>query len=211
MATRKVLILLFFFVLTACSRFRTGIPPILSENLCSPPCWHGIIPGETSHAEVLEMLPAIPYVQPNTLAETTGRSILDLQDRSGANALFIYYDPYEIVRVLVISFDSRFSFRDVLSFYGEPENYLAIHRMQLTTYLIYPESGTSILSIKYADKNQPIISESDRTRYVFFFTPELLEEVFTSPPQGRLTPDQFHTGLKDWAGFGAVETIDPDN
>jgi hypothetical protein len=41
----------------------------LTGDPCSPPCWHGIIVNESTNEDVYQILPELPFVDPETIRE----------------------------------------------------------------------------------------------------------------------------------------------
>lgn len=59
---KKTLLLIFTFLLVnGCVPSETS-PTILEDLVCQPPCWQGIIPGETTEEEVLNFLKESPII-----------------------------------------------------------------------------------------------------------------------------------------------------
>jgi hypothetical protein len=41
----------------------------LSDEPCAAPCWYGLVPGESSKADVLRVLAELPFVDMSTISE----------------------------------------------------------------------------------------------------------------------------------------------
>ena len=62
----KMLILLIFLLITACS-VSPDEQSILDKSSCALPCWNGITPGQTTEAEFLEILQNLPIIDTDTI------------------------------------------------------------------------------------------------------------------------------------------------
>ena len=66
------LILLLMLLLTSCSRFRynpKADQSFLTDQPCSAPCWHGLVPGVSTKAEVLATLEELAFIDQNSIKE----------------------------------------------------------------------------------------------------------------------------------------------
>jgi hypothetical protein len=207
-----VTIALLGLFVTACTP--RGVPDALATSACKPPCWQGIIPGETSGSEVLAMLPTLPFVKANTIQDWHKQAAAQLDRNSGASGVYIH-NYEQKVKVIIINIRSKFTFAEAIEYYGEPEKVLAIEQRRNTVYLsyflIYPEIGLAVLSNTgpiRPEKAQSAIRPDDVVDFVNFFNPIYFEQVFSDFSIARIDPDLFKSGLQDWQGFGEVEPIE---
>jgi hypothetical protein len=216
-SVRKSLVVLALALLglfaTACTP--RGVPDALATSACEPPCWQGIIPGETSSSEVLAMLPTFSFVKVDTIQDWHGSSAAKLDRGSGASGLSFLFDDDLKVKVIHVSTHSKFTFADVIEFYGVPDKVLALEQRRNTVYLayylIYPEIGLAVLSSAgpiRPEKALSATSPDDVVRAVYFFNPIYFEQVFSDFSIDNLNVDLFKSGLQDWQGFGEVEPIE---
>jgi hypothetical protein len=215
-SVRKTLLIVTIALLglfvTACTP--RGIPDALATSACEPPCWQGIIPGETTHTQVITMLPTLPFVKADTI-HWQKQTAAQFDRNSGASGVYIHNNNEQKVKVIIINIRSKFTFADAIEFYGEPEKVLAIEQRRNTVYLsyflIYPEIGLAILSNTgpiRPEKAQSAIRPDDVVDFVNFFDPIYFEQVFSDFSIARIDPDLFKAGLQDWQGFGEVEPIE---
>jgi hypothetical protein len=192
-----------------------GIPDALATSACEPPCWQGIIPGDTPSSEVLAMLPTIPFVKVDTIQDWHQSSAAKLDRRVGASGLGFLFDDNLKVKVITLNVKAKFTFAEAIEYYGEPEKVLALARRPANVYysyfLIYPDIGLAVLSNTgpiRPEKAQSAIRPDDVVDFVNFFDPIYFEQVFSDFSIARIDPDLFKAGLQDWQGFGEVEPIE---
>ena len=66
------IILLLMLLLTSCSRFRynpKADQSFLTDQPCPAPCWHGLVPGVSTKAEVLATLEELAFIDRNSIKE----------------------------------------------------------------------------------------------------------------------------------------------
>jgi hypothetical protein len=152
-SVRKTLLILSFallwlFVVTACTP--RGVPEALATSTCEPPCWQGIVPGETTHTQVITMLPTLPFVKVDTIQYTQKLAAAHLNAYAGVSGLRVHFDEDQSVKVITLHIRSKFTFAEVIEYYGVPEKVLALEQRRATVYLsyflIYPENGLVVLS-----------------------------------------------------------------
>lgn len=56
-------------LLTACTATTTSDMSLRTLQPCAPPCWYGIIPGQSNAADVKRILPTLPFIQPSSIKE----------------------------------------------------------------------------------------------------------------------------------------------
>jgi hypothetical protein len=211
--------LIFCSVITSCSIIGDGsarLPEVLSTNPCEPPCWYGIIPGETTHEEVLSLLPDLPFIKPETIQDWYDETGVHIKSYTGASGVRFHYDEGKFVKVIIINPSARiFSFGDVISAIGEPDKVLAVQgpdsREGVRYKLIYAKSGIvfgGVLRPFDARKEQALIKENHQVTSIYFFNPDLIEQVFTDFSISGLSEEVFRSGLQDWQGFGEIDPVE---
>jgi hypothetical protein len=211
--------LIFCNVITSCSIIGDGsarLPEVLSTNPCEPPCWYGIIPGETTHEEVLSLLPDLPFIKPETIQDWYDETGVHIKSYTGASGVRFHYDEEQIVKVISINTRIRkFTLGDVISAIGSPEKVLAIQGMDsrpgLIYYLISPERGIAfggVIRPFDSRKEQAMIKQEYQVIGLHFFNPELLALVFTDFSISSISEEVFRSGLQDWQGFGEIDPVE---
>ncbi|MBP7686354.1 MAG: hypothetical protein KA765_00495 [Thermoflexales bacterium] len=106
-------------------RWVKGIP-------CKPPCWEGIIPGQTSASEAVKLLNASPIVFQAEMTSTTHLS----DDGTviwwwlsgimrGGEAYYHARSPDQIIYAISPYFPRDFTLREIIQIYGEPSDIIA--------------------------------------------------------------------------------------
>lgn len=182
----------------------------LNETPCRPPCWEGIIPGQTTAEEAVGVLSISPVIAAaevvtNPLMPDRGYVLWEWVDRGeGGEAIFHAQTPSSPVYAIHPNLPTTFRFGDVIQVYGEPS-----HVMARSYY--GPDVGSGIfydLSIVYLSQGfilydgkggKPVLSADTRFSGVTFFVPgdEGLEAALggTDPYLTWITPWQ---GMKDF-------------
>jgi hypothetical protein len=72
MKIRLALVMFMMTLLASCSRLPSSI---LDDMTCDAPCWQGIVVGETSKDEALQIIEQMPEVQKETIRSWSEDSI----------------------------------------------------------------------------------------------------------------------------------------
>lgn len=123
---------------------------------CRPPCWEGIIPGQTSAKQAVEMLkknsrvsnPQIQFYNAVTWVNTTAKHL------NLAEAHFDPNDPKQIIywiRPSLPSSEDEYPLKDILKAYGEPTYIIALrtgpplfNKIVYTVTFIYVNYGMAV-------------------------------------------------------------------
>ena len=225
-----ILMMLFCLVpllipLSGCSR------PALDKSLltgepCSAPCWHNLVPGESTEDDVRRELGNSPWVKPGTVSsggtEYAGVPGLAFawKDRGRKERLKLVWNRIRLrdgkVSLVEINLDYDLTLGEVVSRYGPPEGVYArlVGGKEVITYeviLDYPARGLEFSSYSFPDNLDDIrvrtgvgiVTEDLKVTAVYYYAPTSLEsalrDVFLYPPErveAMLGDEQA------WPGFG---------
>jgi hypothetical protein len=94
------------------------------DTSCQAPCWRGIMPGETTIDDALELIPQIPGVSARSIAvrdEGGGRKYVSWVMYSAGESFYGELTAAnDTVSTLALSLDGEVSLRDLFLAYGEP-------------------------------------------------------------------------------------------
>lgn len=68
LTNKSILLILIAFMCVSCTLTNTD-RSFLTDQPCAAPCWYGIVPGESSKAEVVETLNSLPFVDERSIKE----------------------------------------------------------------------------------------------------------------------------------------------
>ena len=132
----------------------------LTEEPCGPPCFWGIVPGETTEAEVTEIL------QERGVFETCEAFDNEVEGgargiKCGSRVLIDFTEGDDIVREVGFVPSLTITVQEVVAKYGEPEGVLivplGVHVIDVQLVLVYPSMLTWVrLSLQ---KEGPYILE----------------------------------------------------
>jgi hypothetical protein len=144
---------------------------LLTGEPCAPPCWYGLVPGESSADEVLSTLRSLPFVDPDSIDEDF-ISWESSVSRAGYSIGRIRIEEGKI-RAIDIDLEYDLTLQELIDVLGEPAGYEMIaHPSQPdgfgpTCYthrviFIWPENGLSAELIFYlpelVSEGEPILS-----------------------------------------------------
>jgi hypothetical protein len=212
------LLILLSLIVGSCSTIQMrspALPKIITASDCEPPCWYSITPGVTTKEEVITLLNANPIVKSDSIQVWENQIGAHTDPNSGSTGVLIHFDDNEVVKVISISNRvKQFTLENVVSYYGEPDYAIAVQgpsfRYGFRVHLIYRDRGIAFGSARRpfdSAERQAEINENYQVGGVYFFTPLLLNEVFTDFTISNYSKELFRSGLREWQGFGEIEPV----
>jgi hypothetical protein len=138
--------LLLLLVGCGCGGERVVFQDLLLSD-CSPPCWRGVVPGETDRQRILDLLTEPPDTEP-------GLPVLEWGERcvNGGYSLAqvrIFLDSNDVVEsIRLVEPAHKYTFRDAVDELGPPSLVLMTPCGPETDlgflYLVYPERGVAL-------------------------------------------------------------------
>jgi hypothetical protein len=215
MNIRLALVLFTMTLLASCSRTPSSV---LDDLTCDVPCWKGIVVGETSKDEAIEILKQIPEIQKETLqlgsTDVIGWNYKGVRESDGA----LYFGESKVISFLT-SFDPRTSLKEFINVFGEPSFVYVIsphgfdYPPMLVVTFVYPEIGVclyhqpSILSTQ-APKNYTISRRAKISR-MYIVDPSLPNGQLEEGCLRGLDEDTYNKYVREWTGYGKYEVFVP--
>ena len=198
---------------------------ILDRVGCGPPCWRGIVPGQTSVEDTIEILANTAAVAPSSVKTVapwgvfSHRVVFDL--RSGVSAEASFLDG----RAGVISFNDRLglTFEQATAVLGQPE--LVQTDMTLCSppiplpgdavctlvVALTPSAGFRIHALIPGDPSQTELGPNTTIESIAFWTPSDFQTLIAARELAILhDPSQDPLELMhQWSGYGKVWELYP--
>lgn len=189
---------------------------ILTDRPCAPPCWSGIIPGQTQKDAAWNALKQNPYVKQRTLEQLgdgyTGKFFWF--NRHTRGELSHVYWRENIVQIIEVESEPSLKLGDVTTIFGDPEKVLAWHEVTpedlSKSYIIrlyYPGRGivVTVQTLPEGANGKDAILPEMPLREITYFKPRSLEALFIFERSffPSLSPwdQQAQNALQDWKGF----------
>ncbi len=217
----KIVYLLIIFTLVSCAVL--GQPPsVLGDSNCELPCWNGIIVGETTKDEMLDILRELSIVDQD-IAILSAWNIYD----GGVN-FYLYPDGFYKHNVVV---DSRFienkvaeisfcgepgiSFGDVVKKVGEPKNIIILGSPSGGHFVTAVNEDIGV-QFTYDTANIPLqlrtkIAPEIPIKCLIYFAPDFYEEMLEAGffAMGHLNAEQTLKAMRSWIGYGDLKNYTP--
>jgi hypothetical protein len=169
---------------------------LIDGEPCGPPCWRGIIPGETPWSEARSILEDDPTLSDIEIRneDETGEIAMTFRRVDGIPCCLLYTENGEEVDQMLFQLAPATTLGQVVEIYGEPE-YLSLSEVsddQAAAALYYPD----ILSIVYAfvaGKNTGTISADSEIFAVLYVR------------QGDMDLVVENSSLYIWDGYGSYQ------
>ncbi len=185
-------------ILAGCKAEPAPLDPYLvgTEN-CSPPCWNGILPGQTNQ-------------------DTAVRMMLQVNDENGGHLSVnnfgiswqekvtkrVYGIDFEDDLVKIIRFQmNRASLEQVIGLFGEPEYWISgAGKGERYILIYYPDKG---LAFAGSPGRQKTITRDASVTYSYFVSStDIRNEIGIIHGEGWI--DEFMTKIHEWKGYGDV-------
>jgi len=185
----------------------------LSGTPCAPPCWHGIVPGETSRSQALQRLEDHPYIRTSSLEEAgtseRGGVLWLWREATGTSVASGVSWEDDIVQEIRLGLPPGLTVEQVVERFGAPEAVkVAIGGVPEHTYYIidlyYP--GAGIQFDAYTREGESALEPSTRVTAVLLFVPTTLEQrVLTEYGEGSFS--HIMGIMRPWQGYGELFEI----
>jgi hypothetical protein len=213
---RKLVISIIVFALLnllgSCTLINRREPlPALVDSPCVPPCWQGIIPGESSKEEVEDLsadIPGIDLEYSKWLGSWNiydDRFLLQFKDGKGEGQIRIV-DNY--IHSISIYDDVNLTLEQAIGLYGEPESIIIEHEepgdvILLSINLLYPNQGL-LLTYSEGDYGTAHIQPGKMIEWVVFVDPKRYGASLTEGP-AYIEGEAFRNNRYPWSGYENIE------
>jgi len=191
-------------------------PSVVLTNVCTPPCWYRIKPGEMNFTQVFETINAMEIVNADTIsieedAETRPSEIFwafqrPAEDSTGS--VFFENDTAIAINILTVR---SLTLGDLFERFGEPETYWAEfgsgeNREYVEVALFYPAKGfvaDVVIDIEYGTNYVEIESSTPVFR-VSYFDPQMLDTLLETRILIDRPVNARKGSFQTWLGFGVI-------
>jgi hypothetical protein len=200
------------------------LSPAAPPEPCAPPCWYGIIPGETSYDEALKIIASLPFVKDirtreddrstwifwNANADSGSPSQSDGGvETEGDLVTFTLIEPFpRYPEPCVARPAPKLTAGDVVKQYGPPEvawpTFTGVEVIYFEVGLWYPERGVAFYASGTFDPNRECLYQDSPIYRGEFTIPMTLDEYIDY----RFSPSyrgEFADELVPWPGFGCSD------
>jgi hypothetical protein len=218
----KAVLLLCLAVVAVCACSREPVSVhrgLLTGEPCAPPCWQGLIPGQSTEQELAALLDASEQVDPGSLRRESGgcgqltywrnrETFASLSPRSGWTSNYACTSR-KVLKVVMEYLVYEVKLEQLLDNYGPPEALRAQpagipERPYVEVNLYYPARGL-MCQLELADQDEPLQPETRVVR-AWYFAPTSLESL-ADPGSGVPYPPAEYAPdvLQEWQGYGRVQ------
>lgn len=197
---------------------------LATGEICDPPCWQGIVPGETSVAEALAILNEAPFVVNQSITRDSIYGFPDLEAISWHSTISEWdpHIPRNRVRVsiqknevhdILITLEYELTVQELFDRFGEPDRY-TITPSHPTCYgvtLIWLDQGLQAdlypSEVKRNKSDQQLVTPDQLVWRVTYFPPVSTVMAFLMTVYGQ-SADDASSILSDygyWRGFTSVK------
>jgi len=202
--------------LYSCSANKTLVANgLLTGEPCGPPCWQGLIPGESTEEEVDRFLRTSGYVDAHTVSEDgyEGGVAISWQRRGQAGAWNMFDLQDGVLQVMRMYCDSEVVLEQLIDRYGAPDKFeagLVMLDGPVHTKVDLFYRGLGMMVELRLPGDGPVLSPDTRVLKVQYFEPAALEEVLATIwlKKGVSLADLELRWLEDWhqwQGYGPVQ------
>jgi hypothetical protein len=210
-----ILTILIPVLLISCKPVISGV---IQDTSCSPPCWKGITPGQTTRQETLSILNALPEVDQSTIRPM---SVVNVNDsyywdfipHTGDIWARVFIDQDIVFAVNFFPDKKGLPLGTAIQYLGEPEKILVIwvngDKSFVTIYSIYQSKGVVLASLimpYHRDELAEVNSETLVDGF-WYFEPGLFTELMTSNYVVNLNPEVLSQRIRPWPGYGDITQL----
>ena len=143
-------------------------PWLIGAEVCRPPCWNGIIPGETTFEEALDIVLDLEFFsEEGSIKTQDDKSSLYWYGGDRNNAYIDFYENKVIFIQLLIEI---YDLGSVVNHFGEPDGYTVdFDEGFYAIKVFYPNIG--LVFVSYQDWGDPISQDMPGDSF-YFLSPE---------------------------------------
>jgi hypothetical protein len=201
-----------------------GEPPQVDNSLltgepCEPPCWQGLMPGESTEHDLAALLDASEQVDAGSLRrESTGcgevtywrnpETLSSFSPPSGWTSSYACTSD-KVLKVVMEYLAYEVELQQLLDNYGAPDALRAQpagipERPYVEVNLYYPARGL-MCQLELATEDEPLQPETRVVR-AWYFEPTSLESLADPGSGVPFPPAEFASdALQEWPGYGPIE------
>jgi hypothetical protein len=193
-------------------------PSTVLTSACDPPCWYGILPGDTNSLGVVGILMELPWVSQGIREGTRGYSdeLIQLEWRfkrpAPDTAGYAYFDDDICTAISILTY-GPLTIADAFGRFGEPE-LMWMHTEKVETRewievtLLYSADGVVVevdvdLPVVGATNQVEIASKSPVSR-VTYFDPRRFQDLLDTEILINEAPRTRPGDLMPWPGLGVI-------
>ena len=187
---------------------------LLSGVPCQAPCWQGIVPGETTSSEAMEILRSLPFVRADSLQEAGSKEWGGVtwegrvSNRPGIPTGISW--QIDIVQEIGLGLAYELTIEEVIEVYGTPQAIKAggggvPEHWYFIVDLYYPDKGLQFKA--YTSEYSSLIEPETEIGGVYYYVPGSLEDRLLML-YGNLEPspqeifDHITSLVRPWNGYG---------
>ena len=202
---------IFLFFLSACSATQ-GIYSVFDNNTCKLPCWNGIVVGETTYDDALEIIQtdlefysgSLNFGEKNILIFT---EFISFNIENGSNDVNITLAIDKgLVQSIGFRGDLGVSIQKVIDYSDEPEFVNPYQNMSGELAILFASLEGTAYGFEIEGETKEI-EESTELSYILFFVEDIFYELLES---GHLTYGAYSDSRDDifpWNGYGMITDV----
>ena len=204
----KLLPLIFSIMISSC--YRQVYPNIVLS--CDPPCWNGIIPGESNKLFVLEILRENPEIDQETIENSLIHHFLftDVVSWSfSEGGEGIAYFENDVLTQIEFR-KTKYSLDYLITEFGDPDFVLMTPYWgrEINIWLLYSDRGVLLHYTKNLSSNNFVrIGPKDKIKNITYFDRKIEQKILESI--SRSARDFYGKSLEilmqKWTGYGEIE------
>jgi hypothetical protein len=214
----KILIILIVLVLITLNGCKSSLSNVIEDNSCLPPCWKGIVPGETNRQEALSIITKLPDVNQSNIKTgsiiTNNDSISwNFPPRTGDKYGYIFIDNDLVFGLGFVPDKNALPLDAAIKYLGDPESIIAIYNQAevpyLVVYFMWQSKGivlaSHVESFHYGDLFD--VNPKTQISSFWYFQPELFEKMMTSFYVANLDSTILSLNTHPWTGYEDITSI----
>jgi hypothetical protein len=206
-------LLVLVFCITACKPSSSKTSSI-TNNVCSPPCWQNITPGETTREDAIKLLTNLSDIKKSSIESTSTVEPNDsikwiwnskADDYSGR----IFFQGDVTALIAVTPKEKKLQFKDIIYGFGEPERVLAFRtkgeQAIITIYVLYPSKGYGFMDYYISDSRNTErtveVKPEEEVKYVWLGEVKTFYQNLTNGKIDRLPNNIVNENTQIWNGY----------
>jgi hypothetical protein len=189
---------------------------VLHDTSCEPPCWHNIIPGESTKNDVNSLIPEIPEIDLSSISEVSIKSYgtsdqikWGFDSKAGDFGGIIYFTDEVVSTIGIDPKKGALTLEGAIEKLGEPEYTFAYKERgeidRMVIFLLNPTKGYVLLynSGRFR-RGSASIQPTHPIEHVVYFDPMMFNQLITSGPIMSQDLTTLQQNMRPWRGYGEI-------
>lgn len=188
-----------------------------SGEPCAPPCWQGLVPGESTDKDVMETLEGLPFVRQDSILRRDWSGDSEWETIEWHSSVSLAYgsvgnarlNPEDKVAWIGFELEYELTLQELIGILGKPDMFTVLYNPPdcHETWIVWLDDGLAIWPmIESTTDDEPLIDPNRHVKAVQYFPPvTTLQEYLIGIKAGNY--EAAHEDSEYWAEWTGFDNV----